>query len=135
MKIRKTSNILAIKGLFKAIFPVDEWEMPKKSVHWIIYDSEDLPIGFCSCHKLAYENGIFLSLAGLLPCARGKGYHKDLIKTRLKWAKRNGLKFAVTYTARENQSSYDNLQDLGFRLYEPDYKWVGHNFYYWIKKL
>lgn len=124
-----------IKALFKAIFFLEEWDLPKKAVNWVLYDSDNMPVGFCSAYKLAYENAGFFALSGILPMYRGKGYHKKLIRVRIQWAKRNGYDYAITYTEKNNDKSFENLQDCGFKLYIPENKWVGDDFLYWRKQL
>lgn len=128
MKIKKVRNQDACKALHKVILPDDSWEVTKNEQYWLVYDEENFPVGFCSCHGLTSEKGVvFLSRAGLLKCARGNGLQKKMIQTRCRWAKRNGFHTAITYTVRDNAASFYNLQRCGFTLYLPENYWAGED--------
>lgn len=116
------------------IFPDDEWE-GKNNEHWVAWDNTESPVGFCSLRPIRHESAVFLSRAGVLPCARGNRLQRRFIAVREAWARRNDFGVALTYCLYENHSSLANLIKSGYRLYEPEYQWVGRDVHYFIKEL
>lgn len=136
VKIRQSNNEDLVRCLHKITFPHDSYEHHHSSRYWIVTDEDKYPVGFCMCHPLTFENNtVFLSRAGLLDCARGKGLHMRMIKVRVSWAKRQGYKAIITYTSLDNASSFHNLQKAGFKLYLPENLYVGKSFLYWRKDI
>jgi GNAT superfamily N-acetyltransferase len=137
MKLKKVKTNEVPRALHKAIFGSSaEWDERKNSQYWVMYDENKDPVGFCSCYGLQTDRDtIFLSRAGLLPSAQGKGLGRKLIEARLKWGKRNGYKYAITYTNNENAQSFANLQKCGFALYVPEVKYAGNGFLYFYAEL
>lgn len=134
MKLKKVHNRDACKALHKCILPDDSWKPKKNEQYWLLYDDENMPVGFCSCHSLMpWENTVFLSRSGLLESARGFGQQRKMIRARVRWARRTGHKVVITYTTFDNPASYHNLQKCGFTLYLPEEFWAGHDVLYWIK--
>lgn len=76
-------------------------------------------VGFASSWEWFEAHAMFLSLAGVLPDARGQGWHKRFIQARVRHAKRLGYPRVITYTSPENLRSANNLIESGFRLYTP----------------
>ena len=136
-KIKKVSKPDVPRALHKAIFAEEaDWEEPRNSQYWVIYDDMSDPVGFACCYQIVGEpTAMFLSRAGLLPCARGKGLHRRLIEVRLRWGKRQGLDQAITYTHRRNATSFANLQQCGFALYIPENEYAGEDFLYFYTEL
>lgn len=117
-------------------FPADEFPDDERNIYWVVWDDSDKPVGFCIVRPVHGDKyTCFLSRAGLLPCARGNGLHKRMINTRIKWARKNKYKYCITYTVKNNFTSYNNLQNTGFKLYEPDYYYAGEESLYWRKAL
>lgn len=136
MKLKKVRNADACKALHRAILPDDEWYPRKNEQYWLLYDEENMPVGFCSCHKLSLEpEVVFLSRAGLLEAARGQGMQKKMINARVRWAKQSGARQVITYTTRDNAPSFYNLQNCGFKLYLPENYWAGEDVLYWYKDI
>lgn len=63
--------------------------------------------------------------AGVMPDYRGQGLQKLLIKARLAWCKRRGIKVVKTYTSHDNTASIASLKACGFRGRKSnDGKWI-----------
>ena len=63
--------------------------------------------------------------AGVVPEARGQGLQKLLIKARLAWCKRRGIKTVKTYTSSDNTASIASLKACGFiGRKSRDGKWI-----------
>lgn len=127
-KVRKTQDIDTVKLLHNKILPTDEYQ--ESDVLWLLYFNNE-PVGFCGVKNLKH-NICYFSIAGILPQHRGKGLHKRLISVRKRYAKASGALCLITYTIISNPCSYNNLQNSGFKLYEPEYKYHGDNCLYWI---
>lgn len=135
-RIRRTNNKYIAMYLHLETFPADEFPDDDRNIYWVVWDESDKPVGFCIVRPVhGDKDTCFLSRAGLLPCARGNGLHKRMINTRIKWAKKNKYKYCITYTIKNNFTSYNNLQNTGFKLYEPDYYYAGEECLYWRKAL
>jgi predicted acetyltransferase len=99
---------------------------------WIGWDKK-IPIAYCSLRHL--DGYTFLSRAGVIESHRGRGLQKRMIRLRAKASKRRGSTYIVTYTSQDNYASSNNLASCGFKMYEPEVKWSGSEFLYWIKTL
>ena len=133
-RIRRTRDyhtlIVLNKKIFGEGFEVDF----AKHICWVVKDENNTPVGFCS-YKKTTDDIVFLSRAGVLPEARGAGLQVRMIRTRLKHARTEGYNCAITYTVRDNPASFTSLQRCGFKLYIPEYEWVGPEQLYWIHYL
>jgi GNAT superfamily N-acetyltransferase len=133
IKIREsTFEFETLERLDYQIFPTDYRHDFTSTINWLLFDDRS-PVGFCSLKILDKENAVYLARAGILKPYRGKGLHKRLIRVRTKWAKANDFKSVITYTKRDNHGSANNLIDLGFRLYTPEYEWADKECVYFIK--
>ncbi len=61
----------------------------------------------------------YLRRTGVLRQYRGQGVQRALIACRDREAKRLGIKENVTYTAKDNFASANNLIRCGYELYTP----------------
>ena len=133
MKLRRTDDISKILILHARCFPGDDVEPATQ--HWLLEDEEGKPAGFCSAYRLTWENGIYLTRAGLLPRARGRGLQRRMIRTRLRWGRDIGADFAITYTSLDNGPSIANLIRSGFSVYQPADPWVDEPVLYFFRSL
>jgi hypothetical protein len=62
---------------------------------------------------------------------RGKGIQSLMIKRRIESAKKQKCTDVITYTTIDNIPSSNNLIKNGFRLYSPQFAWVGCKYLYW----
>ena len=125
-------NRKLIMHLQKKILPNDE---PRELLgdHWWIAYIGTRPAGFASVRFM--DGGFaYLSRSGVLPFARGKGLQKRMIRARVRYARRCGMKMAITDTT-DNPPSSNSLISCGFKLYNPQVRWALPRALYWYKKL
>jgi RimJ/RimL family protein N-acetyltransferase len=82
-------------------------------------------IGLCSAVYRPEKGYAYLSYAVFDPACRGMGYQRQSIRYRLRWAKRQGAAYAVTYTLTNNYPSIYNLLKCGFRFSDKPTGWRG----------
>ena len=135
ISIRKTKDIFSVIALNNFIMPEDELNVDTNSYHWLASDKRtNQLIGFCSVSD--YGQGIlFLSRSGLLRSHRGRNIQRRFILIREQFAKRNGFKKIITYTTKDNYQSMNSLIKSGYQFYDPEYKYVGDDFFYFIKDI
>lgn len=126
--VYQTDALDLVTALHKACLPGDELDL--KGQLWLAASDRGFPIGFCSARKLARENAIFLSRAGVLPLANGQGLQRRMINARVRWGRKIGAERAVTYTVYDNHASIANLLRCGFRFYTPEWPWAGDVHYF-----
>lgn len=132
--IRQTKNKTLVQGYNVEIFGEGlELDMEGQACWFVYTDGGDIA-GFAT-GKCVGDDTFYLSRAGLLPRHRGKGLQKRLIKVRLRYAKANNFDTVITYTMLDNPESYASLQNCGFKLYMPEYRWAGNDVLYWIKRV
>lgn len=102
--------------------------------YWWIATSGKTPVGFAGLKPEGPDAG-FLCLAGVVPAARGAGLHARLIRARLAFARKLGIKRVYTYTRVTNPVSTNHLVKAGFRAYVPQFAWAGNDVCYWQKGL
>ena len=131
--LRKTHDWFTIKALHDEIFPSDDFdENVERNAAWLIRNHTAV-IGFCMARPLSSDPAtLFLSRAGLISKARGKGLQKRMIRVRVAYARKNGFKKVITYVHRDNIQSAVNLEKCRFRLYAPAEDWAGKNFLYFM---
>jgi len=122
-----------LNTLDEACFPGDTL-CPKMGWWWVAYTNLD-PVAFAGLRPLAKEpHAGYFCRAGVLKHARGKGLQKKLIRVRIAYARRQGLKTLITDTT-DNIVSANNLIACGFKLYEPSNSWAFDHSLYWRKDL
>jgi hypothetical protein len=137
--IAQSTDIALVEDLHSEIFGADEYE--DASVNWIIWarrpDGCDwFAVGFCGVKLLYSEKAAFLIRSGVARGHRGQGLQRRAIRVRDAFLLRAGFPTSLTYVLQENVASLINLLKCGYRIYEPDYAWVGREgIYYLIKKL
>lgn len=98
---------------------------------WVYTDAKRNIVAYCGS---IYSEGICIfNRAWVKRQYRRKGLHTKMIRVRLRAAKKT-CKSAITYTIYTNFASANNLTKLGFKLYEPVYKYGGEVLYF-IKDL
>jgi GNAT superfamily N-acetyltransferase len=129
--IRQTTDLEEIERLDRTLFAADTPVNYAKSYWWIARDGNK-SVAYAGL-RVMDKNMAFLSRAGVVENARGKGLHRRLIQVRVRWAWLHGLNTLITYTLINNQASSNNLIRTGFRLYDPEWAWVGRWVLYWIR--
>jgi RimJ/RimL family protein N-acetyltransferase len=109
------------------------WRQREKEAFWLVHRG-NRPAGFCSVADIGYGVAYF-SAAAVEKWARGGGLQRRMIRVRLRWARRRGLRTVVTYTVKDNYPSIANLIKCGFRFYDPEDPWAGKDVLYFILNL
>lgn len=107
----------------------------KIGAHWWIAYVDDEPAGFAGMSVDKKSKQAFLCLVAVAPSFRRRGIHKRLIRHRVKYARRLNLKRVVTYTAKNNFISANNMLSCGFKLYGPRCKYGFKDGLYFKKDL
>lgn len=124
----------SIRWMDRVCFPGDGSLVFDGAYWWMAFDEDQVPAGYASVTY--YPNGAaFLSRVGVLPGHRGHGLQKRFIRAREHAAKAEGLSRAITYTARHNIHSSNNMIRCGYNLYLPPYEYGTAGCLYWEKKL
>lgn len=127
--IRETGDLALVKDLHKKLFPDDVW-VGDHHTFWVVRDSSYDPVGFASAVHRPDLGYVFLSRAGVDASARGAGMQKRLIRVRIAWAKKRGVRRIITYTSPKNYPSICSLLSTGFRFYTPKVPYVGKDWHY-----
>lgn len=131
--IKRTFDKKLIKELHDQIFPSDDFP-ESDSFDWVVRDHHGKPVGFCMLSIVDDDTG-YLSRAGLLKEAYGKGLHLRLIRVREKFLRIMGFTMAISYTKIYNISSSYNLQKAGYWVYIPENEYADPDCIYWRKSL
>jgi GNAT superfamily N-acetyltransferase len=131
--LRRTEDIEFAKKMHAETFPADDWP-GARGAHWVAWDG-DKPVGYCSARPTRDGHGVYLTRAGVLPCARGRGLQRRMIATRVRWARSIGATFVCTYVLLQNYPSLVNLLRSRFAFYTPNWKWEGNDVHYMIKDI
>jgi GNAT superfamily N-acetyltransferase len=100
---------------------------------WWLASEDGRMVGYAAA--AVDEHVLYLTRAGVLPEARGRGLQRRLIRARVQHARRLGLTRCYTYTVPWNWRSTNNLIDCGFRLWLPARPWATKNCLYFFRRL
>lgn len=90
---------------------------------WVLYDGE-IPAAFAGISPSArWQDTMYLCRSGVLSEYRGRGMQKRLIRVRLNYARKLGMRWVIS-DVRDNFPSCNSLISCGFRLYEPSQPWA-----------
>ena len=94
-------------------------------------------VGFCGLKASSWHQKTgYLSRVGIHPLHQGRQLQRKLIRARERLCRRLLWSWVVTDTAPDNYASSNSLISLGYKLYEPWYKWAANkSSLYWHKKL
>jgi GNAT superfamily N-acetyltransferase len=93
---------------------------PGEHIWWTVsFKPHKVIVAFAGLKIYAGGQKAFMCRSGVLPNCRGIGIHQDLVKARVDYADRIGIKILETYTSRDNYASVNNLIRSGFLLCEP----------------
>ena len=121
--------------LQKDCLPHDYPIFPDDKTYWWVAAEAGLPIGFaCLTWSRRWSDTGYLSRAGVIRQARGKGVQKRLIKVRMAKAKRLGMNWLITDTT-DNPPSANSLIACGFKMFEPSKPWANKQSLYWRKRI
>ena len=99
---------------------------------WVILDT-GIIIAYCGC--LYSENICVFVRAWVHEPYRGNGLQRRMISIREKAARLFKCYALVTYTLTDNIHSANNLIRRGFKIHDPQYKYVGKGVIYFIKSV
>lgn len=131
-RITMLDDIEEAREIHKLAFPDDKWAGDHHTF-WVARAAGGEVAGFCSAVLWEKTNSVFLSRAAVARFARGTLLHRQMIRTRVRWAKAQGAHQVVTYTLLKNYPSMINLLHCGFRFYTPSDLWEGKNVHYFRK--
>jgi RimJ/RimL family protein N-acetyltransferase len=102
------------RGMDARCFPTDApFENTPHCHWWIVSDARHWVCGYAG---LYVKKGVaHFYRAGVKSWSRGKGCHAALIKARIAWCRRKGIKRIKTYASPDNAVSIRNLKRHGFK--------------------
>lgn len=121
-----------ILRLDEKIFPEDDQVEFEGNCHFWLATCDGEPVGYCKLSH-AYEDRGFLARAGVLKEFRGNGLHRRFVRVRERKAAALGWPRVVSYAARDNCTSANNLARFGYRLFVPAKEWGTKAAYYFFK--
>lgn len=136
MRVRYTEDadtIEELRALNRALLP--ESTPLEDTDWWAVWAGLEI-VGYAGARAPAEWPGVyFLSRAGVLEEARGKGLQRRLVRARVARARRLGCHSCITYTSPDNAPSMRTLIACGFKPYVPEPAYVGASYVYWRKAL
>ncbi len=117
LRISQTTDLDLIAGLDRIVFGDEPLGVLLKSSTWWVAREGGHVVAYAGAELTDDGKYMFLSRAGVLPVARGRGLQKRLIDVRLKWARAQGATHAWTYTSWDNVVSQASLVKRGFVPY------------------
>lgn len=136
ISVRKVKKLNLVMLLDAQIFDYDQDSpVTLEGAHWWVAFDDGKPVAFAGVKITIRDRFAYFCRAGVLPSHRGRGLQARLIRARVAWAKKQGIKQAITDTVIDNAPSSNNLIKCGFKLYTPESKWCGSQALYWSRKL
>lgn len=128
-----------IHRLDRILFASDH-EIKGDDCWWWTIEDKGEAIAFAGlrpCQEAHNAGLAYLIRAGVRRTHRGRGLQRQLIRARVRMARRHGLKEVVTYVMAYNMASANNLISCGFKLYRPakPQDWGGKTALYFHKGL
>jgi RimJ/RimL family protein N-acetyltransferase len=128
-----------IHRLDRILFNSDHEITPADCWWWIVEDHGEAIAfaGLRPCQEPSNAGLAYLIRAGVRRTHRGRGLQRDLIRARVRMARRHGFDEVVTYVMAYNMASANNLIACGFKLYRPanPEQWGGKSALYFRKPL
>lgn len=134
IKFKRTTDYQSLVWMDSQLFPSDYPLSEFENTVWWIGTLDGLPMCYCGIKEIDEEYA-YLNRAGVLKEFQGMGLQRRMIRIREKYAKREGFKWVITSTVRENYVSSNNLIRCGFLLYGPEDEWMGDDAFYFRKGL
>lgn len=109
----KVADCSWFRKLDEQCFPIDDPFINGPRYHWwLLRDDSGKIVGYAGLVVTGQKAQ--LTRCGILPGSRGKGAQRLLIKARVRWCRRKGLRLVTTYTMPDNFPSQRNLEREGF---------------------
>jgi GNAT superfamily N-acetyltransferase len=114
------------RKLDEQCFPIDDPFMNGPRYHWwILRDGRGKKVGYAGL--VVTGDTAQFTRCGILPEHRGRNLQRVLLKSRLRWCRRQRLRVVTTYTMPDNVPSQRNLELEGFSSRRsPDRKYILH---------
>ena len=112
--IKKCGDLAKVRSIHKMAFAEDSWPGDDHEF-WVAYDEHGGVAGFASAVLMPTQVAFFSRCAITLK-HRGFELHRQLITTRLKWAKAEGAVIVITYVTKFSYASMVNLLRAEFRF-------------------
>ena len=128
-----------IHRLDRILFSSDH-EIKADDCWWWTVEDRGETIAFAGlrpCQEPSNAGLAYLIRAGVRRTHRGRGLQCELIRARVRMARRHGIHELVTYVMAYNVASANNLISCGFKLYRPakPQDWGGKTALYFRKPL
>lgn len=128
-----------IHRLDRILFSSDH-EIKGDNCWWWTIEDRGEAIAFAGlrpCQEPHNAGLAYLIRAGVRRTHRGRGLQKQLIRARVRMARKHGFNELVTYVMAYNVASANNLISCGFKLYRPanPEDWGGKTALYFRKPL
>lgn len=118
IKIARTTDLDTVRDLDRELFksPLLTDEELDESIWWL-GTLGGTAVAFAGITLYPTKYKAFLTRAGVAPIARGAGLQKRLIRTRMRYARSQGIYRAYTYTHAGNHASMRSMIACGLRPY------------------
>ena len=116
-------------ALIAQCFDAEDWSggtlpTPQTGYWWLAFQ-DGVPVAFAGLvPSVRWQDTGVLSIAGVLPAARGSGLQKKLIRKRIEKCKALGWHTIITDTINTNAASMRSLMACGFKPYNPKVQWA-----------
>ena len=105
------------RELHALAFPADPW--PGDDHTFWSARIDGALAGLCSAYHWEDKGVVFLSRAAVVKRYQGRGVQQQMIRHRIRWARRHGVPAAITYTTLDNYPSIVALLNCGFQFHQP----------------
>lgn len=143
-QVTTAKELALIIKLDELCFPLDDRIDVSTGTWWISWH-DDLPVGYAGLKEAGVQldhrgknpaRTVFMARCGVIGMYQGLGLQRRLAAVRTKYARKLGVRRAITYTAFENIASQRNLVKEGFLPYRPHHNWGGmRDALYWMLEL
>lgn len=128
-------DLEALAGLHREIFGTPT-PLPDFSYGgWWFLEDDNKDVGFCGAVRSNIAGGMYLKRCAMIDAYRGRGLQFQAIRLRERWARREGLRFAVTDCTHDNVSCANTLIRAGYRMWLPATPWGLKASVYWRRRL
>lgn len=130
MAILSSIDVEEARDIHELAFPGDRWPGDHHTF-WVAKVDGKLA-GLCSAFNWDEKGVVYLSRAAVVQRFMGQGIHRQMIRHRLRWARRQGVPAAITYTTLHNYPSMVDLLRCRFRfdMPPPAARFVGDDVHY-----
>lgn len=134
--IDEYDDVLELWQDFQVLHDNEDVVPGEDHTYWLLKDGTR-NVGLTSAVFRPEKGYVFLSYAIIIPDCKVRGLQRKMIQHRLRWAKRQGAFYVVTYTLLQNYPSMINLLRCGFKISDKPRGWCGlsEDVHYYEKQL